>query len=242
VAPEADPKDREKGVDKAFRQRSPRGLIENVSEIQKWVWPEQSPEQLASLLADLNARGNPVTSYIQFWREFVRAIIVASGKNPDDYRGLAESETLDHVCAAARLMKQLDKVESLIGLAKRDPKRFVDAALGEALLLSSFVHQLDITDNETFIRKGEVQNKSLRQSAEDRTNRAQSDHPRYQARADELWARHRDWSAQQVANSIEREERTKSENASAKIEQGGKTKPKTKLLKPSTIRRLIRKK
>jgi hypothetical protein len=219
-------------LDKA--QRSPRGLIENVGESREWVWPDESPERLHALLMD----NKPLlhAGYVKFWRESARGIIEASGKNPDDHRDLGESEILDHVCAAARLMKQLDKVESLIELANRDPKRFVEAALGAALLLSSFVHQLAIADNETSIWKGEVHNKTLRRNAEARTKRARADRARYQARADELWESHKDWSPKDVATVIEREEVARAKNA---IDWGER---KAKFVKANTIRRLIRKK
>jgi hypothetical protein len=212
------------------RQSSPRGLIVNVTPA------EPGDEEL---------RPQSASERISFWREFARATIEVSGKNPDNYCGLAESEILDHICAAARLIKQLDKVESLIGLAKRHPNRFIDAALGEALLLPSFVHQLTIADNERSIWKGEQHNKTLRQNAKEKANQAQQDRAKYQARADELLARHKDWSAYDVAKQIEREERRKLKKASETAierDESDRTELKTKLIKANTIRRLIRKK
>ena len=196
------------------RQSSPRGLITNITPA------EPSDEEL---------RPQPASELLSFWREFARGIIEASNKNPDDYLGLAASETLDHVCAAARLMKQLDKVYFLIGHAKRDPKRFLDAALGEAVLLSSLVHQLTIADNETHIWKGEEQNKTLRQNAANKTTKGNLNRERYQSKADQIWKRHPDWKATDVARAIEHDERREREKAEKKSEfdaQGRRDPPK----------------
>ena len=227
MVPEVDPKDREKVADKTFRQRSPRGLIENVGEIRKWVWPRQGREELASLIDYLNAQKDPVADYLRFWRESATTIINRSGKKPKDYRLLAESETLDHVCLAARVLKQLDKIETYIALAERDPELF-RGALGEALFLSVLTHHLTVVDNETSIWKGE-DNKTLRENAAQRTNHGHQNRQSYQSRADAIWQRNPKLNKAEVARRIEHGERANEGTATEK-------------LKANSIRRLIRKK
>jgi hypothetical protein len=212
------------------RQRSPRGLIENVKKLRKWDASAQRPEELSLLLAEMNAQGDPITDYIRSWRRFAVAIIEDSSKNPADYRVLAESDRLDHVCTSARLIKQLDKIEACIGFAARDP-RLSRLAVYEALRFGSFTHQSAIADNETSIWKGEEHKKTLRRTARDRTDKAQRDRTRYQVRANQLWEHHPKWPAKQVATVIESEERANIEHA-----------PEDKISKADTIRRLIRKK
>jgi hypothetical protein len=235
MAPFSEPsKDNSGAIDKAVRQSSPRGLIENVNTIRQWTRPERG-HQLREALAGLNPQ--QVVTYLMFWLDFASAIIEAAGKNPDDYRVLAESETLDYVCAAARLIKQLDKVEASIRLAERFPNRF-GLAVHEALLLASFAHQLAIADNETSVWKGEEHNKRLRENAANRSNEGDHSREGYQAKADEIWKRHPDWSKQAVAVLIERDERARVEEERAR--EGNA--PEAKLAKANTIRRLIRKK
>jgi hypothetical protein len=213
------------------RQRSPRGLIENVKKFRKWDASAQHPEELTLLLAEMSAQGDPITDYIRSWRRFAVAIIEDSGKNPADYRVLADSDRLDHVCTSARLIKQLDKIEACIGgLAARDPGQF-RLTVYEALRFASFTHQSAIADNETSIWKGEEHKKTLRRNAGDRTDKAQRDRARYQVRANQLWEQHPKWPAKQVATVIESEERANREHA-----------PEDKISKADTIRRLIRKK
>jgi hypothetical protein len=228
VVSEADPKDREKVVDMALRRRSPRGLIENVSELQTWVWPDDGPERLHALL--MGNKPSLPAEIVAFWRDFARAIIEASGKNPDDYRGLAENETLGHVCAAARLIKQLDKTDASIRLAARDPRQFGNA-LREALFVASFVHQLTIADNETSIWKGEEHNKKLRENAANRSHEGDHNRERIQAIADEIWERRPNLSKKAIAVLIETGERARVKDA-----------PEAMVTKANTIRRQIRKK
>ena len=172
-----------------------------------------------------------------FWHDFACAIIKASGKKPSEYRRLAGCETLDYVCAAARLIKQLDKTEQAVRLAARNPKQ-IGVALHEGLLIASFVHQLTIADNETHIWKGEKQNKKLRENAANRSNEGGHKQEGYQAKAEKIWKRHPGFSKQAVAVLIEREERARVEEEQAR---GGNS-PEAKIAKANTIRRLIRKK
>jgi hypothetical protein len=72
------------------RQRSPRGLIENVNTLRQWSRPKEC-RQLCESLSDLEPRFG--AERLIFWLELASAIIEDSGKNPNDYRVLAESET-----------------------------------------------------------------------------------------------------------------------------------------------------
>jgi hypothetical protein len=185
-------------ADKVVRQSSPRGLIENVNTIRQWTRPEQGP-QLRETLADLKPQ--LVTRDLRFWLDFASAIIEASGKNPNDYRVLAESETLDHVCAAARLMKQLDKVEASIRLAQRFPEQ-LGLALHDALLLSSFVHQLTVVDNEPALKTGEIHAEILRRKANERTDAANRNRAPVLTQIERLLAEPRDWGNSEIARAV----------------------------------------
>jgi hypothetical protein len=215
VISKADPNDSERD-EKVFRQRSPRGLIENVGKVREWDSRTQSPEELSFLLREINAQGNPFTDIIRFWRRSASAIIEASGKNPDEYLGLAKRETLDHVCLAARVLKQLDKIETYIRIVERDPKQF-HGAVREALFLSVLAHHLTVVDNETSIWTGEVHLRKLRENAANKRNEGDENRRRYQSRADEIWMRHPDWGKTRVATTIERELRARVENTKEKI-------------------------
>jgi len=164
------------------RQRSPRGLIENVSEVREWVLGEQGGEELSSLFATLNAY-NPINDPIRGWREVATECISASGKTPKDYRALSESQTLDPVCAAARILTQLDKIEYYIKLSEH-PEMFtrgnpelsirasLRAALQEALLLPIFVHQLTVVDNEPGLDAQQIHAENLCLARNNRTDKA----------------------------------------------------------------------
>jgi hypothetical protein len=129
-------------------------------------------------------------------------------------------------------MKQLDKIETYIALAERDPELF-RGALGEALFLSVLTHHLTVVDNETSIWKGEEHNKTLRENAAQRTNHGHQNRQSYQSRADAIWQRNPKLNKAEVARRIEhdgqREERANEGTATEK-------------LKANSIRRLIRKK
>jgi hypothetical protein len=114
-------------------RRSPKGLITKVS-------TDASPSSPEQLLAD----------DFRCWLEFAAGIIEASGEKPEQYWTLAESNTLDHVCLAAKVIKQIKKIEASVPLVKRNPAQF-PVVLHEAMLLSHLVHRLTIVDNERSI-------------------------------------------------------------------------------------------
>ena len=77
-----------------------------------------------------------------------------------DYRTLAkgDSEGLDSVRAAALVLVRLDRIEAYVG-----QPGISMAALEQALLLASDVHQLTVVDSERDIVRGEDDRESLRQ-------------------------------------------------------------------------------
>src|SRR5260221_12933752 len=111
--------------------RSPKGLIENRS---------VTPEEMAQL-------GSPdvrqeIKKWIAHWRQFARLHIEA---NP------ATDGTLDRTAAAAALLDRLRVFECSLAAAERNPESgdLYVMAVYHAVLLTSYVHQLAIIDNET---------------------------------------------------------------------------------------------
>jgi hypothetical protein len=166
-------------------QRSPRGLITNVSKHgrdQKWPGTRQ-------LIADS----------ILSWRQFATALIDAPvGKKP-------EADVLDRARAAAHVLKQLDRVETYLMLIERD---FADRSgpilttVHAALLLATRVHQLTIVDNEIDIASTVDRRRFLKDNRTVKTNKAERKYRDWQAMADELWDRHPGWSKSAVAKEI----------------------------------------
>jgi hypothetical protein len=165
-------------------QRSPRGLLTNVSKHgrdQKWPGTRQQ-----------------IAESILSWRQFATALIDTPDKKP-------EADVLDRARAAAQVLKQLDRVEIYLRLIERD---FGDRSgpilttVHAALLLATRVHQLTIVDNEIDIVTTEAFRRRLKDNRTVKTNKAERKHRDWQAMADELWDRHPGWSRSAVAMEI----------------------------------------
>jgi hypothetical protein len=192
-------------MDGERRQRSPRGLIENVSEVHEWAWPEQGPEEVSAMVRDLSARRSRVVDHIRIWRERASAVIEDMGRDPVNSVDLAESDILDSVCAAARVLKQLKRIEATNSLAERDPKHFPTVVL-LAMELSSLVHQLDIVENEISISKLENAKKTLRENGENKRPKSDANRKHYQKIAANMWKKNAHLSRKQIGVRIERRE------------------------------------
>jgi hypothetical protein len=153
-------------------RRSPEGLIENRV-------PDALPDyQLERLLAD----------DFQAFKGFAGAIIEASGKNPEQYWELSQSDVLDHVCLAAKVIKQVTKIEASIPLVERSPAQF-RVVLHDAMVLASFVHQLTIVDNEKSIAGDVGRRKFLEERRTEETEKARLRNAPILVRAEQLRAR-----------------------------------------------------
>jgi hypothetical protein len=151
-------------------RRSPKGLIEHRAPD---ALPDYRPERL---LAD----------DFQAFKEFAGAIIEASGKNPEQYWELSESDVLDHVCLAAKVIKQVTKIEASIPLVERSPAQF--RALHDAMVLASLVHQLTIVDNERSIAGDLGRRKFLAERRTEETEKARLRNAPILVRAEQLRA------------------------------------------------------
>jgi hypothetical protein len=153
-------------------RRSPKGLIENrVPDAISDYRPER-------LLAD----------DFQAFKEFARAIIEASGKNPEQYWELSQSDVLDHVCLAAQVIKQVRKIEASVPLVERNPAQF-RVVLHDAMLLATLVHQLTLADNENSLAGDLARRKFLEKQRTAETESARLRNAPVLARAEELRAR-----------------------------------------------------
>jgi hypothetical protein len=163
-------------------RRSPKGLIENlvldslpIENLVLDALPDCRPEQL--LAEDFRA-----------WEEFAGAIIEASGEKPEQYLELSESDVLDHVCLAARVIKQVRKIQASISLVDRNPAQF-RVVLHDAMVFASLVHQLTIADNEKSIAGDLGRRKFLEERRTAETKNARLRNTPILARAEELRAR-----------------------------------------------------
>jgi hypothetical protein len=166
-------------------QRSPRGLLTNVSKYSRDQKRPGTRQQIADCILS--------------WRQFAAALIDA----PVDKK--PEADVLDRARAAAQVLKQLDRVETYLMLIERnfaDRSGPILTTVHAALLLATRVHQLTIVDNEIDIVTTEASRRRLKDNRTVKTNKAKRKYREWQAMADELLDRHPGWSKSVVAKEI----------------------------------------
>ena len=160
---------------------------------------------LSEVLKNLNrmydAR-DQVARIIDHWRWWANALIESEGKKLKDYRTLAkgDSESLDRVRAAALMLMRLDRIKAYVS----QPGVSM-AALEQALLLASDVHQLTVVDNERDIVRGEADREELAAKNAKRRIDAEPGHADIRSRAERVWKKRPELSASAVAKIIESE-------------------------------------
>jgi hypothetical protein len=137
---------------------------------------------------------------IDHWRRWADPLIESDGKNPKDYWTLAKGDGggLDRVRAAALVLVRLDRIKAYVG----QPGVSM-AALEQALLLASDVHQLTVVDNERDIVRGEADREELAAKNAERRTAAELGHADVRSRAERVWKKHPKFSASTVAKIIE---------------------------------------
>ena len=163
----------------------------------------QSPKGLLT-----NTAGDPATipgfqqlvvEAISSWRGWAGGRIEASGKDPEDYHQLAKSDVLDRACAAAHVLRQLDRIEKSLQQLANEP---VSALAYQTLLLASLVHQATIVDNESGISFDEKREQSRNARLAERKAETEAAHRRIQQQAEEIWTRHPKLTKTAVADRI----------------------------------------
>jgi hypothetical protein len=188
-------------------QQSPRGLLTNTT---SFGWDHEHGFRIEETGPGRYAIKGPeprqkITDYISNWRTFAAGLIEASDKKPADYNAIAKGDVLDRACAAALVLKHLDKVEIYLRAIDRD---FADRsepmliALMEALSLATRVHQLAIVDNEIDISTTMARRRFLKERRINKSKQAISQCHIFQKKADEIWRKHPDWGKSQVARVI----------------------------------------
>jgi hypothetical protein len=189
------------------KPRERRHLIQRPSQppAKLLVGDEDGVQLLPEVLKNLNRMydaGDQVARIFDHWRRWANALIESEGKNPKDYRTLAkgDSDGLDRVRAAALVLVRLDRIKAYV----RRPGVSM-AALVQALLLASDVHQLTVVDNERDIVRGEADREELAAKNAKRRSAAEPGHADVRSRAERVWKKHPELTASAVARIIEPE-------------------------------------
>jgi hypothetical protein len=185
------------------KPRERRHLIQRSS--QPSVGDADGVQLLPEVLKNLNRMydaGDQVARIIDHWRRWANALIESEGKKLKDYRTLAkgDSEGLDRVRAAALVLVRLDRIKAYVG-----QRGLSMAALEQALLLASDVHQLTVVDNECDIVRGEADREELAAKNAKRRIDAEPGHADIRSRAERVWKKRPELSASAVAKIIESE-------------------------------------
>ena len=190
------------------KPRERRHLIQRPSQppAKLLVGDEDGVQLLPEVLKNLNRMydaGDQVARIFDHWRRWANALIESKGKNPKDYRTLAkgDSEGLDRLRAAALVLVRLDRIKS----PHVGQPGVSMAALEQALLLASDIHQLTVVDNERDIVRGETDREELAAKNAKRRTVAERGHADVRSRAERVWKKHPELTASAVARIIEPE-------------------------------------
>jgi hypothetical protein len=185
-------------------ERSTRGLLTNTP-----LDPTRVPE-LRQRIAD----------HILSWRQFAGALEEAAKKpGGRDAKPTQANIVLDLKRASAHVRRQTDRVETRLKLIEREYAKgrapnltAILLLLEAALLLTTYVHQLTIIDNETAIGSMLKKVQALKNSQSGRSDQSNENRRSWQAQADEIWRAHPNLKKLAVAKKIAKDDPTMKAN------------------------------
>jgi len=175
-------------------ERSTRGLLTNTP-----LDPARVPE-LRQRIAD----------HILSWRQFADALEEAAKKpGGRDAKPTQANIVLDLKRAFAHVRRQTDRVDAYLMRIEHDFAKgrapnltAIHVLLEAALLLTTYVHQLTIIDNEPAIGSTLKKVQALKNSQSGRSEQSNQNRQSWQAQADEIWRTHPGLKKLDVAKKI----------------------------------------